>query len=156
MLRCPSLRGASGSAWRVSGFFTDWNFWIIFGFFSDLLLLHWAEWEWGNPSTNSCWIDVFWLLLNKAWFFVWFLIFFLLVTTRFWGAKSTKVKWFYNKFRSNLFCSAKNLFCSVNFFPAKIFSGILEKGNLSEQKKILAGKNSLSKKGYPKRKKRIL
>jgi hypothetical protein len=25
----------------------------------------------------------------------------------------------------------------------------LEKGNLSEQKKILAGKNSLSKKGYP-------
>jgi hypothetical protein len=33
-------------------------------------------------------------------------------------------------------------------FPAKNFSGILEKGNLSEQK-ILAGKNSLSKKGYP-------
>jgi hypothetical protein len=25
-----------------------------------------------------------------------------------------------------------NLFCSVNFFPTKIFSGILEKGNLSE------------------------
>jgi hypothetical protein len=25
----------------------------------------------------------------------------------------------------------------------------LEKGNLSEQKKILAGKNSLSKKGFP-------
>jgi hypothetical protein len=42
-----------------------------------------------------------------------------------------------------------NLFCSVNFFPAKIFSGILEKGNLSEQKKIWREKNSLSKKGYP-------
>ncbi len=37
---------------------------------------------------------------------------------------------------TNLFCSAKKLFCSVNFFPAKIFSGILEKGNFSEQKKI--------------------
>jgi hypothetical protein len=37
----------------------------------------------------------------------------------------------------------------VNFFPAKIFSGILEKGNLSEQKKFLAGKNSLSKKVFP-------
>jgi hypothetical protein len=37
-----------------------------------------------------------------------------------------------------------NLFCSVNFFSAKIFSGILEKENLSEQKKILAGKNSLN------------
>jgi hypothetical protein len=49
---------------------------------------------------------------------------------------------------TNLFCSAKKLFCSVNFFPAKIFSGILEKGNLSEQKKILAGKNSLSKKVF--------
>jgi hypothetical protein len=47
------------------------------------------------------------------------------------------------------FCSAKKLFCSVNFLPAKIFSGILEKENLSEQKKILAGKNSLRKKGYP-------
>jgi hypothetical protein len=33
-------------------------------------------------------------------------------------------------------CSAKKLFCLVNFFPAKIFSGILEKGNLSEQKKF--------------------
>jgi hypothetical protein len=53
-----------------------------------------------------------------------------------------KMKW------TNLFCSAKKLFCSVNFFPAKIFSGILEKGNLSEQEKILAGKNSLSKKGF--------
>jgi hypothetical protein len=42
----------------------------------------------------------------------------------------------------------KKLFCSVNFFSAKIFSGILENGNLSEQK-ILAGKNSLSKKGFP-------
>jgi hypothetical protein len=39
--------------------------------------------------------------------------------------------------------------CSVNFFPAKIFSRILEKGNLSEQEKILAGKNLLSKKGFP-------
>jgi hypothetical protein len=36
----------------------------------------------------------------------------------------------------------------VNFFPAKFFSGILEKGNLFEQKKILAGKNSLSKKVF--------
>jgi hypothetical protein len=36
----------------------------------------------------------------------------------------------------------------VNFFPPKFFSGILEKGNLSEQEKILAGKNSLSKKGF--------
>jgi hypothetical protein len=27
-----------------------------------------------------------------------------------------------------------------NFFPAIFFFGILEKGNLSEQKKILAGK----------------
>jgi hypothetical protein len=43
-----------------------------------------------------------------------------------------------------------NLFCSVNFFPAKIFSGILEKRNLSGQKKIWREKNSLSKKGYPK------
>jgi hypothetical protein len=34
-------------------------------------------------------------------------------------------------------------FLVSEFFPAKIFSGILEKGNLSEQK-ILAGKNSLS------------
>jgi hypothetical protein len=42
----------------------------------------------------------------------------------------------------------KKLFCSVNFFPAKFFSGILEKGNLSEQEKILAGKNSLSKKVF--------
>jgi hypothetical protein len=52
--------------------------------------------------------------------------------------------------RTNLFWSAKKIFCSVNFFPAKIFSGILEKGNLSfKQEKILAGKNSLSKKGFP-------
>jgi hypothetical protein len=36
----------------------------------------------------------------------------------------------------------------VIFFPAKIFSGILEKGNLFEQKKFLAGKNSLSKKVF--------
>jgi hypothetical protein len=48
-------------------------------------------------------------------------------------------------------------FLLSEFFPAKIFSGILEKGNLSEQEKILAGKNSLSKKvfslskkGFPK------
>jgi hypothetical protein len=38
--------------------------------------------------------------------------------------------------RTNLFCSAKKLVCSVNFFPAKIFSGILEKGNFSKQKKF--------------------
>jgi hypothetical protein len=42
----------------------------------------------------------------------------------------------------------KKLFCSVYFFPAKIFSGILEKGNLSEKEKILAEKNSLSKKVF--------
>ncbi len=54
---------------------------------------------------------------------------------------------------TNLFCSAKKLFCSVNFFPAKIFSGILV---IFLSKKNLAGKNSLSKKvfslskkGYP-------
>jgi hypothetical protein len=34
------------------------------------------------------------------------------------------------------FLLSEKTFCSVNYFPAKIFSGILEKGNLSEQKKF--------------------
>jgi hypothetical protein len=53
-----------------------------------------------------------------------------------------------SKERTNLFCSAKKLICSVNFFPAKIFSGILEKGNLSEQEKILAGKKFTEQKRF--------
>jgi hypothetical protein len=34
------------------------------------------------------------------------------------------------------------------FFPPKLFFGILEKGNLSEQKKIWREKNQLSKKVF--------
>jgi hypothetical protein len=50
---------------------------------------------------------------------------------------------------------SKKTFLLSEFFPAKIFSGILEKGNLSEQEKILAGKNSLSKKGWSLNKKQF-
>ncbi len=42
--------------------------------------------------------------------------------------------------RTNLFCSAKELFCLVNFFPPIFFFGFLEKENPSKQIKILAGK----------------
>jgi hypothetical protein len=52
------------------------------------------------------------------------------------------------------FAQRKNFFVQL-IFPPKIFSGILEKGNLSEQK-ILAGKNSLNKKGFPVWKRKIL
>jgi hypothetical protein len=38
------------------------------------------------------------------------------------------------------FLLSLELFCSVYFFPAKNFSSILEKGNLSEQKKKFGGK----------------
>jgi hypothetical protein len=43
----------------------------------------------------------------------------------------------------------------VNFFPAKFFSGILEKENLSEQKKILAGKKFTEQKSFLAEQKRL-
>jgi hypothetical protein len=46
------------------------------------------------------------------------------------------------------FLLSKTTFCSVNFFPAKIFSGILEKENLSEQKKIWREKIHCAKKFF--------
>jgi hypothetical protein len=39
-------------------------------------------------------------------------------------------------------------FAKLIFFPPKLFFGILEKGNLSEQKKIWREKNQLSKKVF--------
>jgi hypothetical protein len=68
---------------------------------------------------------------------------------RFWHLGLLNFLW------TNLFCSAKKLFCSVNFFPAKIFSGTLEKGNLSEQEKILAGKKLTEQKSFFAKQKRF-
>jgi hypothetical protein len=41
------------------------------------------------------------------------------------------------------------LFCKVDFFPPKLFFGILEKGDLSNKKKIWREKINLAKTVFP-------
>ncbi len=48
------------------------------------------------------------------------------------------------------FAKLKNFFAKLIFFPPKLFFGILEKGNLSEQKKFGGKKINLAKNHFPK------
>jgi hypothetical protein len=60
-------------------------------------------------------------------------------------------------FDSNkLFCSAKKLFCSVNFFPAKNFFCSERFPFAKIQEKILAGKKSTEQKSFLADQKRLI